>query len=88
MTLWRWRETNTMNNLKHYRKLAGMTLDDVANFAASSKSNIWEVENNKTIPGVQMAYRIAAAVNQPIEEVFPDQNEYIEETVTTVRVKR
>ncbi len=73
------------NNLKSHREAAGLTLEQVANMAGTTKSYIWELEQNKNVPGLKRAYLISAALNKSVYEVFPDRQEYETETVKRVR---
>ena len=61
-----------MNNLKELRKQAGLTLQEVADKACTSKSHIFGIENNGSEPSVYLAYRIAKAVKKPVIKVFPE----------------
>lgn len=55
--------------LKLRRLDAGMTLAELASHGNTSKSYIWELENNrKPSPSVNLIARIANALDLPIEE--------------------
>ena len=76
------------NNLKHFRGVSGLTLEGLAVMAGTTKSYIWELENERAVPGLKRAYSISKALHRGIEDVFPDKQEYKTETVTrTIKVK-
>jgi transcriptional regulator with XRE-family HTH domain len=75
------------NNIKLFRKERNYTLDKLAEMSGSSKSYIWELEAEKSIPNVRLAYAISKALQHNIETVFPDDQEYEERTITTSSLK-
>ncbi len=61
------------NKIKEMRKAKGMTLQQVAEKAGTNKSTIWEVESCKFTPGIDLAYRISAALGyKNVLKVFPN----------------
>ncbi len=57
-------------HLKKHRKRHGFTLEGLANIINSSKSYIWEMENDKSIPSVIKAYDLAKALGVRIEDLI------------------
>jgi putative transcriptional regulator len=66
------------NKLKEFRKSNGFTLQRVAILAKTSKSYVWEIENEKSDPSLRIAYALSNAVGECVETVFPDPNDYNE----------
>lgn len=61
------------NRIKEIRKAKGMTLQQVADKAGTSRSAIWDIESFKFTPGVDLAYRISAALGyKNVLKVFPN----------------
>jgi len=55
-------------NVNHYRKDKGLTLEDLAGLVGSTKSNIWTIENKPNIrPSADLLYRIAVALDTTVE---------------------
>ena len=76
------------NKLKVYREESGLTLEELADMAGTTKSYVWELENQRNIPGLKRAYSISKALGKSVYDVFPDKQEYKTETVTrTIKVK-
>jgi transcriptional regulator with XRE-family HTH domain len=44
--------------LRSAREFHGYTLDEVASKAGTSKSYVWELENDKCVPGLSVAGKI------------------------------
>lgn len=62
-----------MNRIKHHRKSAGYTLQEVADSVGSSKSYMWELENKEDPqPTVQMAIKLARTFGISVEHLFRD----------------
>jgi transcriptional regulator with XRE-family HTH domain len=77
-----------MNNVKKYRKGLGLTLEELANRAGTTKSYVWEIESdNRCSPSIRKAYAISRALNKSVYDVFPDDQEYTEEVVQIKVVK-
>lgn len=72
-----------MNNVKKYRKELGLTLEELAIRAGTAKSYVWEVEQKHSLSiSIGKAYSISKVLCRTVYEVFPDSQEYKEETVT------
>lgn len=77
------------NKIKDYRKDLGLTLEQLADMAGTTKSYIWELENNSGPSiGLLKAYAISKALCQSVYEVFPDNQKYEEEIVTIKKVRK
>ena len=72
-----------MNNVKKYRKELGLTLEGLADRAGTTKSYIWEIEQNHRVsPSLKKCYAISKVLCRSVYDVFPDEQEYNEEVVT------
>ena len=77
-----------MNNIKKYRKEIGLTLEELANRAGTTKSYIWEIESDSRVsPSINKAYAISRALDKSVYDVFPDEQEYEEEVIEVKVVK-
>jgi putative transcriptional regulator len=47
-----------------------MTQEELANRADCTRQTIIALEQNKYVPSIELAFRIARAFNVPLEEVF------------------
>jgi DNA-binding XRE family transcriptional regulator len=56
--------------LKEYRKKANLTQDELANLVNVRRETIGRLESGQYNPSLELALRIADAVNAPIEEIF------------------
>jgi putative transcriptional regulator len=60
--------------INHIRKLRfdhdEMTQEELASKAGCTRQTIIALEQNKYIPSIELAFRIAKAFNMPLEEVF------------------
>lgn len=55
------------NYLSESRKRIGMTLDEVARAAGTSKSNLHAIEHGKSEPGFGLAVRLSVALGVPLQ---------------------
>jgi len=56
--------------IKIARKFHGMTLEEVADRAETSKSYVWEVERGKSNPSMRSAQRLAAVFGMELWRVL------------------
>lgn len=73
------------NNIKALRHEAGLSLEALANACGCTGSNIHLLEHGRKAPRLDTAYAIAAVLGRSVTEVWPDETEVIEETVTVRR---
>ena len=56
-----------------------MTQEELANKAGCTRQTIIALEQGKYVPSIELAFRVARALNAPLEEVFqfeaPDKSE-------------
>jgi putative transcriptional regulator len=76
-----------MNNLKSIRKAARLSLQELADRCGTSKGHMHCIESDKGNPSLKLAYRIAAILGKQVQEIWPDDNEVIEEIITVRRLK-
>lgn len=63
--------TGSPNKLSHYRKVAGLTLQELADEVGSSKAYMWQLENkDNPQPSVGLAWRISLALGFPLADIF------------------
>lgn len=61
------------HKIRERRKMCGLTLQQLADKALTTKSYIWEMENKSGKPSVFMALKLAKALGTTVEELFdPD----------------
>jgi putative transcriptional regulator len=51
-----------------------MTQEELANKAGCTRQTIIALEQNKYIPSIELAFRVAKAFGVPLEEVFQYEN--------------
>ena len=59
-----------VNRVKDFRKGVGLTQEELANRAGVSRQTIISIEKNKFIPGLDVALKISASLNTPINKLF------------------
>ncbi len=65
------------SRLNAARKKQNLTLEELANKANTSKSQIWELENNATAnPGAILVRRLAIILHVRMEYFFGDEEEF------------
>ena len=52
-----------------------MTQEDLANRAGCTRQTIIALEQNKYVPSIELAFRVAKAFGVPLEEVFQYEND-------------
>lgn len=58
--------------LVHYRKLAGLTQDDLARLTGVSQSAISSIEIGRNMPTTSTAALLASVLKIPVSELIPD----------------
>ena len=58
------------NRIKIHRAELNMTQEELAGKAGVTRQTIIAVEKNKYVPSLELAFKIAKAFGQPIENVF------------------
>ena len=62
---------NIENNIRRFRFDFGeMTQQELAEIVGVSRQTIVAIEKNKYNPSLELAFRISAAFDKPLEEVF------------------
>ena len=52
-----------------------MTQEELANKVGCTRQTIIALEQNKYVPSIELAFRVARAFNVPLEEVFQYEND-------------
>ena len=65
-----WDNTDVRNNVKRRRKKQGLSQLQLAVRAGVGRSTISNIENNKYIPGVDIALLLARALQCRVEDLF------------------
>jgi putative transcriptional regulator len=60
------------NRLRELRTARGWTQEELGRRVAVSRQAINALETEKHDPSLDLAYRIAAALGEPIEAIFPN----------------
>ena len=58
------------NIIKQLRKAAGLRQEDLANQVGVSRQTIIAVENDKYDPTLELAMKLAIAMNKKVEDIF------------------
>ena len=58
------------NRMKELRARESLTQEELARLASISRQAVLSIENKKYIPSLELAFRIASALNEPIQNVF------------------
>lgn len=58
------------NDIKKLRKAAGLRQEDLANQVDVSRQTIIAVENNKYDPTLELAMKLAKALEKNVEDIF------------------
>ena len=58
------------NDIKRLRKAAGLRQEDLANQVGVSRQTIIAVENNKYDPTLELAMKLAKALEKNVEDIF------------------
>lgn len=64
------KKNNYQNKIKQFRVREGLTQDELAKKVNISRQMIGLIENNKTIPSVETALKLAKVLKEPIEHLF------------------
>lgn len=59
------------NNLRHYRKIAGLTQQQLADRIGSTQNTISSLETGQWDPNLQNAYKLSGALQVPVNMLFP-----------------
>lgn len=60
-------------SIKEYRKRLGLTQEELAQKSRISKNAVWNYENDKRMPTIDILKRIAEALNAPITNFVDDE---------------
>ena len=63
-------KNNYQNKIKQFRVREGLTQEELAKKINTSRQMIGLIENNKTIPSVETALKLAKVLKEPIEHLF------------------
>ena len=63
-------KNNYQNNIKQFRVREGLTQEELAKKINTSRQMIGLIENNKTIPSVETALKLAKVLKEPIEPLY------------------
>ena len=67
-------EASLGNKVRRFRKLAGMTQDELAKKAGISRPFLSNVENGAAVPTVAKAVDIASALGKTVDEIFSKES--------------
>ena len=67
------------NNIKKLRKTMKFSQEDLARLTHSTRQSINAVENNKYDPSLDLAFKIAKALNVEVDDIFIKRNQSDEE---------
>lgn len=63
-------EKKTTNKIKIYRAMSDMTQEDLAEKTGVTRQTIIAIEKNKYVPSLELAFKIARAFGESIENIF------------------
>ena len=58
------------NNLPHYRRQRNMTQQELATLTGVSRHTIVNIEGNRSLPSILLAFHLAEALGVPVTELF------------------
>lgn len=67
-----------MNKIKQFRIERNLTQKELSDLLGIGQSTLSEIENNKYLPRIDLAKKIAKILNHDLEEVFPEEYEHSE----------
>lgn len=65
------KEWRVGNQVRAARKMADLTLEELAWRAGTSQPNLWAIEMGHHAPGIELASALADALSIPIDTLFP-----------------
>jgi len=74
------------NNLKKYRKAAGLTLQELGNRTGNSKGNLCDIEHGNTGITLNKAYGIAKVLDVSVYDIWPDKTKVKTQQITIRRI--
>ena len=74
------------NNLKEMRTSKKLTYEELGAMCGKSKSAMWELEQQRAEPRLNTAYAIAKVLGVEVHDIWPNEVQIIEETITVRRV--
>lgn len=77
-----------MNKLNHYRKMHGLSLQELSDAVGVAKGQLHALEKDGANPVLRSAYRLSKFFDVPVEAIWPNDVEIIEETIVLRRVAR
>ena len=63
-------KNNYQNNIKQFRVREGLTQEELAKKINISRQMVGLIENNKTIPSVEIALKLSKVLKEPVENLF------------------
>lgn len=63
-------KSNIHNKVRHYRRLADLTQEELAEKIGVHRQTIISIEKQKYEPSIGVVLRIASILNQPVETLF------------------
>ena len=63
-------KNNYQTNIKQFRVREGLTQEELAKKINTSRQMINLIENNKTIPSVEISLKLSKILKEPIERLF------------------
>jgi putative transcriptional regulator len=66
-------EKQTTNKIKVYRAMHNMTQEELAEKTDVTRQTIIAIEKNKYVPSLELAFKIAKAFDEKIENIFQYQ---------------
>jgi transcriptional regulator with XRE-family HTH domain len=58
------------NGLKHFRKISGLSLDDLATRSGVSRAALSQIEGTRTNPTLSVLWKVAVGLNVPFHELL------------------
>ena len=74
-------------NIKEFRKESGFSLRAMGEMCRISFTHLSQMEQGKSLPRIDTAYRVARILDKSIFEIWPDETEIVREEVTVIRVR-
>lgn len=58
------------NNVRKFRKLLGLSQEELASRIPITRPYLSDIENGKYEPGIDVALKLSKELNQPVEAIF------------------
>jgi len=76
------------NCIHSLRVEASLSLQKLADMCGLTKAHLHQLEHGRSMPNLRTAYAVAKIFDLTVYDIWPDDTQIVEETVTVKRVVR